>query len=73
MTVSDRDAILAMRSPGDLFEAQDDPRELKRAYAVLAKRWRADAEASAHVRSLYEAARNPVRSDVPPRRRSKLR
>ncbi len=57
----DRRAILACRTATDLFgEAADDERALRRAYAKLAKTWRDDREVATHVRSLYEAARDPT-------------
>lgn len=57
---SDRRRILSMRSPAELFENPDDPRELRRAFAHLAKQWQDDTEVAAHIRALFEAARRPA-------------
>lgn len=59
-TVPSREEVLACAEPQDLFGAAlEDPRSLKRAYAALAKAFRAgqDDEVFQHVRALYDAAR----------------
>ncbi len=56
----DRHDVLAAVAPRELFgDAVDDPRELRRVYASLLKAFHAedDPEAHAHVRALYEQAR----------------
>ena len=56
----EREQLMAAREPRDLFgDAVEDARALRRAYAQLAKRFRADddAEAFQHLRQLYERAR----------------
>ena len=57
--MDERDRIAAASDPRALFgDAVSDPRALRKAYAKLAKRWRADAELSAHIRALFEQARD---------------
>lgn len=56
---SERERILDQHDPDVLFGVTtDDPRALRRAYARLAKRWRDDAEVSAHLRRRFEATRD---------------
>ena len=58
--------ILATTRPRNLFgEAVDDPRSLKRAYATLIRAFAPDdhPEVFAHIRSLYESARDGVALD----------
>lgn len=59
MGPDDRAEVLGATSAEALFgDAVHDPGRLRKAYASLAKRWRDDAEVTAHVRRLFEAARD---------------
>lgn len=66
----DRERILAADDPREVFgDAMTDPRELRRAYAKLARQFRSDEAASSQIRTLYERARvvadNPDDGDAP--------
>lgn len=59
MEPTERQELLAETDPARLFGVDPtDPRALRRAWARLAKRWRDDAEVSAHLRSCFEGARD---------------
>lgn len=54
--MGDRDQLLSSTDPEQLFGTLE-PRELRRAYARLAREWRDDDEVAAHLKALFELAR----------------